>query len=89
MTPEEMIGRTLREGHTTGATAAGAMKAAILAIRGEFPKQVSVLSRKGKKLLFRSNLHLQRVLSARLPALRMPEMIWTARMALPLLSLSN
>lgn len=51
MTPEEMIGRTLREGHTTGATAAGAMKAAILAIRGEFPKQVSVLSPQRKEIV--------------------------------------
>ncbi len=44
MKAEEMIGKTLREGHTTGATATGAMKAALLAIRGEFPKQVTVLS---------------------------------------------
>lgn len=44
MKPEEMIGKVLREGHTTGATATGAMKAAILAIRGEFPKEVTVLS---------------------------------------------
>lgn len=39
MKPEEMIGKVLREGHTTGATAAGAMKAAVLAMRGEFPKR--------------------------------------------------
>lgn len=44
MKPEEMIGKTLREGHTTGATATGAMKAALLAIRGEFPDHVTVLS---------------------------------------------
>lgn len=44
MKPEEMIGKVLREGHTTGATAAGAMKAAVLAMRGEFPKTVTVLS---------------------------------------------
>lgn len=39
-----MIGKVLREGHTTGATAAGAMKAAILAMKGEFPPRVTVLS---------------------------------------------
>lgn len=89
MTPEEMIGRTLREGHTTGATAAGAMKPRFLPSEENFRSKYQYYPRKGKKLLFRSNLHLQRVLSARLPALRMPEMIWTARMALPLLSLSN
>lgn len=44
MNAEEMMAKTLREGHTTGATATGAMKAAILAMRGEFPKQVTVLS---------------------------------------------
>lgn len=44
MNTEEMMGKVLREGHTTGATATGAMKAAILAIRGEFPKRVTVLS---------------------------------------------
>lgn len=39
-----MIGKVLREGHTTGATAAGAMKAAVLAMKGEFPPRVTVLS---------------------------------------------
>ena len=33
MNAEEMMAKTLREGHTTGATATGAMKAAILAMR--------------------------------------------------------
>ena len=36
------MGKVLREGYTTGATATVAMKAAILAIKGEFPKQVTV-----------------------------------------------
>lgn len=39
-----VIEKPMREGHTTGATATAAMKAAILALRGEFPKQVTVLS---------------------------------------------
>ncbi|MFR6110669.1 MAG: cobalt-precorrin-5B (C(1))-methyltransferase CbiD [Dialister invisus] len=39
-----MMGKVLREGYTTGATATVAMKAAVLAIKGEFPKQVTVLS---------------------------------------------
>lgn len=89
MTPEEMIGRTLREGHTTGATAAGAMKAAILAIRGEFPKQVSVLSPQRKEIVIPVESASAEGLSARLLVSRMPEMIWTARMALPLLLLLN
>ena len=38
------MGKVLREGYTTGATATVAMKAAVLAIKGEFPKQVTVLS---------------------------------------------
>lgn len=50
MSPEEMIGKVLREGHTTGATATGAMKAAILAMHGEFPKWVTVLSPQRKEL---------------------------------------
>lgn len=36
--------KPMREGHTTGATATAAMKAAILALRGEFPRMVTVLS---------------------------------------------
>lgn len=34
----------MREGYTTGASATAAMKAALLALRGEFPKMVTVLS---------------------------------------------
>ncbi|MBS6295829.1 MAG: cobalamin biosynthesis protein CbiD [Dialister sp.] len=44
MNTEEMMRKVLREGYTTGATATVAMKAAVLAIKGEFPKQVTVLS---------------------------------------------
>ncbi len=36
--------KPMREGHTTGATATAAMKAALLALAGEFPKEVTVLS---------------------------------------------
>lgn len=38
------VAKPMREGHTTGATATAAMKAAILALRGEFPRMVTVLS---------------------------------------------
>lgn len=38
------VEKPMREGHTTGATATAAMKAAILALRGEFPRMVTVLS---------------------------------------------
>lgn len=36
--------RPMREGYTTGASATAAMKAALLALRGEFPRCVTVLS---------------------------------------------
>lgn len=41
---DSQVEKPMREGHTTGATATAAMKAAILAIRGEFPRMVTVLS---------------------------------------------
>ena len=43
MITEELMGKVLREGYTTGATATVAMQAALLALKGEFPKQVTVL----------------------------------------------
>lgn len=36
--------KPMREGYTTGASATAAMKAALLALRGEFPRTVTVLS---------------------------------------------
>lgn len=41
---ETELQKPMREGHTTGATATAAMKAALLALRGEFPPAVTVLS---------------------------------------------
>lgn len=40
----EEVEKPMREGHTTGATATAAMKAAILALRGEYPQAVTVMS---------------------------------------------
>lgn len=47
---EAELGKPMREGYTTGASAAAAMKAAILALRGEFPKFVTILSPQGAEI---------------------------------------
>lgn len=57
MNTEEMMGKVLREGYTTGATATVAMKAAVLAIKGEFPKQVTVLSPQRTEITLRCKAH--------------------------------